>query len=70
MTEEWTYIVWAVMALLLVGAGVARAERQRAANSGAPGVLTSAMIWLGVIALVVLIYQGMSFWTNLGSLFR
>lgn len=70
MMEQWGYVAWAVMALLLVGTGVMRAERQRAANSGAPGVLTSAMIWLGVIALVVLLYQGMSFWTGLGALFR
>jgi len=68
--EQWGYVAWAVMALLLVGTGVGRAERQRSANSGAPGVLTSAMIWVGVIALVVLIYQGASFWTGLGGLFR
>jgi hypothetical protein len=70
MMDQWGYIVWAVMALLLVGTGVARAERQRSANSGAPGVLTSALIWTGVIALLVLLYQGASFWTGLGSLFR
>ncbi|MBI3438191.1 MAG: hypothetical protein HY054_06005 [Proteobacteria bacterium] len=58
------------MALLLIGTGVARAERQRSAQSGAPGVLTSAIIWLGVIAFVVLIYQSLTFWTNLGALFR
>ena len=70
MTEQWGYVAWAVMALLLVGTGVLRAERRRAAGSDAPGVLTSAMIWFGVIALVVLIYQGASFWTALGALFR
>ncbi|MFZ2029510.1 MAG: hypothetical protein WAU68_04315 [Vitreimonas sp.] len=70
ISDQWTYVVWCLMALLLVGTGVMRAERQRSANSGAPGVVTSALIWLGIIALVVLIYQGASFWMALGSLFR
>lgn len=70
MMEQWGYIAWGVMALLLVGTGVARAERRRHASSGAPGVLTSAMIWGGIIALVVLVYQAASFWTGVGGLFR
>jgi hypothetical protein len=58
------------MALLLVGTGLARVARRRPANSGAPGVLASAAIWVGAIALIVLLYQGASFWTSLGSLIR
>ena len=69
ISDQWTYVVWCLMALLLVGTGVARVAR-RPANSGAPGVLTSAAIWVGLIALIVLLYQGAAFWTNLGSLFR
>ena len=70
ISDQWTYVVWCLMALLLVGAGLARVARRRPANSGAPGMLASAAIWIGVIALIVLLYQGASFWTNLGSLFR
>jgi hypothetical protein len=68
--EQWVYVVWCLMALLLVGAGLMRAERRRAAGSGAPGMLASAAIWLGVIMVVVLLYEGFSFWTGVGSLFR
>lgn len=68
--DQWTYVVWCLMALLLVGTGLARVARRRPANSGAPGMLASAMIWIGVIALIVLIYQGASFWTGIGGLFR
>jgi hypothetical protein len=68
--DQWTYIVWCLMALLLVGTGLARTARRRPANSGAPGVLASAAIWVGVILLIVLLYQGAAFWTALGSMFR
>lgn len=70
ISDQWTYVVWCLMALLLVGTGVARVARRRPANSGAPGMLASAAIWVGLIALIVLLYQGATFWTNLGSLFR
>jgi hypothetical protein len=68
--DQWIYVVWCLMALLLVGTGLARVARRRPAHSGAPGMLASAAIWVGVIALIVLLYQGASFWTNLGALFR
>ena len=62
--HQWTYIVWGLMALL-------RAERRRAATgSRGPGLLASAAVWLGVIVLVILLYEGGAFWTALGSWFR
>jgi len=70
ISEQWTYVVWCLMALLLVGTGLARIARRQPENSGAPGVWASAAIWVGVIALIVLLYQGASFWMNLGALFR
>jgi hypothetical protein len=70
VTENWTYIVWCLMALLLVGTGLWRAERRRIPGSGAPGLLTSALIWAGIFLFVMLIYQGLSFWTGVGALFR
>lgn len=70
ITEPWTYLVWCLLALVLVGTGLFRAERRRVAGAGAPGMLTSAAIWIGVILLVVLMYRGMSLWTALGSMFR
>jgi len=70
ISSQWTYVVWCLMALLLVGTGLARVARRRPANSGAPGMLMSAAIWVGVIVLIVLLYQGAEFWTNLGLLFR
>jgi hypothetical protein len=68
ISEQWTYVVWCLMALVLVGTGLARVARRRPANSGAPGMLASAAIWVGVAALIILLYQ--SFWMSLGSLFR
>lgn len=68
--EQWVYVVWCLMALLLVGTGLMRAERRRVAGSGAPGLLASAAIWVGVILLVVLLFEGISFWTGVGSIFR
>jgi hypothetical protein len=69
--QQWTYIVWGLMALLLVGGGLVAAERRRAATgSRGPGLLASAAIWLGVIVLVILLYEGGAFWTALGSWFR
>jgi hypothetical protein len=70
--EQWTYVLWCVMALVLVGTGLLRAERWRRSDRGsrAPDMLTSALIWLGIIMLIVLLYQGAAFWSALGSLFR
>ena len=68
--EQWLYVVWCLMALLLVGGGLMRAERRRVAGAGAPGMLASAAIWAGAIALIVLIYKGVAFWTGFGALFR
>ncbi len=68
--SQWSYLAWCAMALVLVGTGLVRANRRRVPGSGAPGMLASAAIWLGVILLVTLIYQGVSFWTGLGGLFR
>jgi hypothetical protein len=70
ISEQWTYVVWCLMALVLVGTGLARVAQRRPPNSGAPGMLASAAIWVGVIALIVLLYQGASFWMSLGTLFR
>ncbi|MBS0385392.1 MAG: hypothetical protein JSS00_08580 [Proteobacteria bacterium] len=70
MTAAWTYVVWCLMALVLVGTGLARAERRRATASGAPGLLTSALIWTGVLLFVVVAYRALSFWTGVGGLFR
>jgi hypothetical protein len=67
--EQWSYIVWCLMALLLVGGGLVRAERRRAAGAHGPGMLASAAIWLGAILLIVLMYEGLSFWTAVGALF-
>ena len=70
ISDQWIYLVWCLAALLLVGTGLVRVARRRPENSNAPGVLASAAIWVGAIALIVLLYQGAAFWTNFGSLFR
>lgn len=64
-------IIWAVMALLIVGGAVYSARRQaKERNAGGPGVLLSAVIWLGIIAILVIVVQAADFWARLGSLFR
>ncbi len=70
MQEQWVYVVWCLMALLLVGTGLMRAQRRRAAGAGGPGLFASAAIWIGVLLLVMLLYEGISFWTGVGSLLR
>lgn len=68
--DRWIYVVWGLMALLLVGTGLARVARRQPTQSGAPGMLASAAIWIGAILLIILLYQGVAFWSALGSLFR
>ncbi|MEQ1808758.1 MAG: hypothetical protein ABL889_02440 [Terricaulis sp.] len=69
-TVDIQTILWALMALLIVG-GAVLAARQRASEtkSRGPGVVLSLLIWGGLIAFVVLLVQGAEFWARLASLF-
>jgi hypothetical protein len=68
--DQLPRLVWLLMALLLVGAGVARLARRRPPGSRAPGVMLSLLIWGGLIGLVALLYNGAAFWITIGSLLR
>ena len=63
-------IIWGVMALLIAGSAVFWA-RQRAVetSAGGPGVLLSIVLWIGIIALLVLLVQGAEFWMRLAEFF-
>ena len=68
--DQLPYLVWILMALLLVGVGAARVARRRPAGSTAPGPLLSLAIWGGAIALIVVLYKGAAIWGAIGSLLR
>jgi hypothetical protein len=66
--DQLPYLVWILMALLLVGVGAARGARRRPAGSTAPGPLLSLAIWGGAIGLIVLLYRGAAIWAAIASL--
>jgi FtsH-binding integral membrane protein len=66
--DQLPYLVWILMALLLVGVGAARVARRRPEGSSAPGLLLSLAIWGGAIGLIVLLYRGAAIWAAVASL--
>ena len=66
----WPQVIYLVLALVVFGSSAFAMNRYRRPGSQGPGLLMSLLIWAGVIALVVIIYQGANFWSALGSLFR
>jgi hypothetical protein len=69
-SEMLPYLVWLLMALLLVGVGAARVTRRRLPGSGGPGLWLSLLAWCGLIALIVALYNGAAFWAAIGTLLR
>lgn len=64
-------LAYLLTGLVVVGAAVAWASRRaKAVGAKGPGVLVSLLIWGGLIAAVMLLYQGASIWTGMLSLFR
>lgn len=62
-------LVYWLMAAMLVSGSVAAVSRRTAGSPG-PGVLTSALIWGGVIGVLMLLYRAGEIWSVLLSFFR
>jgi hypothetical protein len=63
-------IIYLLLVAFLFGSAAVAAARNRRAGAKGPGWLVSLLIWAGLIALIAVLYQGVQFWTTLGSIFR
>jgi hypothetical protein len=65
---EVARLIYLLLWLLLVGAGVISLRRESLA-AGGPGMLSSLLIWAAIFALIVLLYRAAWFWNGVRSLF-
>lgn len=64
-------IVYLLLVAFVFMGAVAGAQRlAKSHGAQGPGMVSSLMIWLGLISLVVLLYSGAQVWTALATLFR
>ncbi len=72
MTNEGiASLVYLLVALVIFGGAAAAASRQaKSVGAKGPGVLTSLLAWIAVIALVTALYAGAQFWSATLSMLR
>lgn len=64
-------LVYLLVALVIFGGAAAAASRQaKAFGAKGPGVMTSLLVWIAIIALVTALYAGAQFWSAALSMLR
>lgn len=69
MTDVMTaQVIFLIISAIVFGSAAFYAARQRQPGASGPGWLTSLAVWVGVLALIVLLYQGAQFWSAIGAM--